>query len=928
MSVVISIAKPLFLLLIPIAVLYVMLTGRNIRKMYRLRRILIHMLRISVVSLLVLALAGTSLKWNLNTVTTVFVVDASDSTVKVKSQIEAFVEKAVKLKPEKDYAGVIAFGAEALAESFVSREAVFDGIQTRPNGMFTDIEKALTAAVSLFPDNSRKRIVLLTDGKENSGESNKLTSYIKEQGIDFKVVRLNTDFAEDAAVESIEVPKKLSIGEEFSIVVNIQSKINTMARLSLISGRDSAVEERVQLQKGMNRFVFRDKAEAGGLKSYRAVIEPDADSENRNNEATAIINVLDKPRILVIEDKEGEADEAVKMLEASDMEYKRVTASGAPSSLQELSAYKTVITCNVSAENLNEGFLNSLEPYVRDMGGGFIAAGGEDSFALGGYYKTPLEKVLPVNMELKGKKEIPDMTMLLIIDKSGSMSEGKGGITKLDIAKEAAARTLDSLRQNDSIGVIAFDDTVYWVVDTQKAENTEKIRDDIGTIRPGGGTSILPALEEGYETIRKVNSKIKHIILLTDGQAERTGYEELISKISNDKITVSTVAVGQGSDTQLLESIAKGGNGRYYFTEEFSNIPRIFAKETFMAARAYLNNREFAPALNSFHPILSGAAEHGLPSLFGYVAATPKDTSRVILSSDQEDPILTIWQYGLGKTAAWNSDISGKWSANYVTWEKNLTLWQNIINWTIEKYSDNGLQIETAADGNKGTIKLISSAADENTEAEATIVTPALQSFNISLQPVAPGEFVGSFDINETGGYLVKAVEKKNGEISGAIETGITVQYSPEYSLRSADSSLDRLVKESEGAFITEPQEVYRGKLKNVYGILDLTNFLIIAALIIFFFDIALRRLNINFGRLEVVLDSMRAKAAAGRKQTEFKTINVREKANEHAEVIMKARPLSDEKPEEKTVPKTKQAEKKKESLDTSMLLKKKKNRE
>ena len=289
-----------------------------------------------------------------------------------------------------------------------------------------------------------------------------------------------------------------------------------------------------------------------------------------------------------------------------------------------MSAYKSIITCNVSAENLSDGFLNSLDSYVKDMGGGFIAAGGENSFALGGYYKTPLEKVLPVQMELKGKKEIPDMSIVLVIDKSGSMTEGGGGIMKLDLAKEAAARTLESLRPNDQIGVLTFDDTNYWVVPTRKADDAEKIRDDIGTIRPGGGTSIIPALQEGYDSIKKTDTKIKHIILLTDGQAERTGYMELVEKLAGDNITVSTVAVGQGSDVQLLQDIAKGANGRFYYTDEFANIPRIFAKETFMAARAYLNNREFVPAIANAHPVLEGAAEEGLPALLGYVAASPK----------------------------------------------------------------------------------------------------------------------------------------------------------------------------------------------------------------------------------------------------------------------------------------------------------------
>ncbi len=910
---VINFVKPLFLLLLPLAFLLIWHSGRRMKGMQLLRKRLIYILRALVVTLLVLSLSGMNIKWMLDTVSTIFVVDASDSFATNKGLAEAFVREAMQLKPGKDNAGVVAFGDNTLVESFIERKPVFEGLHTKPSGLYTNIENALTTALSLFPESSRKRVVLITDGKENTGDSSKLASYMLEQGVDLKLFRLDTEASNEAAVDSIEVPQKVSLGEEFSIVVNITSRISTSAKLTLISGRNSTVEEQIQLQKGSNRFAFRDRAESGGLKSYRVVLEPVLDTESRNNEASAIISVLDRPRILVIEDKAGEADDLIGILEASDIDFKRIFASAAPSTLQELAAYKTIISCNVSAENLNEGFLNSLETYVRDMGGGFIAAGGEDSFALGGYYKTSLEKVLPVSMELKGKKEVPDMAMVLIIDKSGSMTEGRGGITRLDIAKEAAARTLDSLRPKDQIGVIAFDDTVYWVVKTQTAEAGESIRDDIGTIRPGGGTSILPALEEGYESISKVNAKIRHIILLTDGQAEQTGYDVLIKKMNEENITISTVAVGQGADVRLLETIAKGGNGRFYFTDEFLNIPRIFAKETFMAARAYLNNREFVPGISSLHPILMGVGEQGLPSLLGYVAATPKDTARVLLTSDQEDPILTVWQYGLGKTAAWTSDVSGKWNANYAGWEKNAVLWQNIVNWTIEKYEQGMLHLEAKVQGSKGIIKVMTEASAEASDLQATVISPSLESINLVLQPTAPGEYVGSFDIRETGGYLIKAVQRFEGETITSAETGLSVQYSPEYKLDANAASIERLLKEAGGTIITTAEEVYKGELKDVFGIIDLTNFLLTTALLLFLLDTAIRRLNLPLGRLEAFLGAIKFKAANKRKPPVMKTIAAPEKAKKETT------PTKKEQPHNKSEDKV--------SLDTSALLKKKKPR-
>lgn len=926
---VIDFERPLLLFLIPLAILFIFYTAGKLSKMYRLRRRLILFLRNSIFVLLIFALTGVSIKWIVDTTTTIFVVDASDSMKEYRTTAEEFVRKALEQKGFKDQAGVVTFGDNSLIESFVSKDAVFNQIETEPRGIYTDIENALTTSISLLPQNSRKRIVLITDGEENEGNSGKLASSIIGQEIDFKVYKINREIGKEAAVESITIPKRLRLGEEFSIVVVIESTVQTGAKLTLLSGRDKAAEERVMLQKGSNRFVFRDKSSTGGFKSYKVYLSPDTDTESRNNEASTFTNVADKPKILVVEDIEGEADEIIRMLEATGINYVRVNARSVPGTLEGLSAYKSIIACNVSAENLSDSFLNSLDSYVKDMGGGFIATGGENSFALGGYYKTPLEKVLPVQMELKGKKEIPDMSIVLVIDKSGSMTEGRGGIMKLDLAKEAAARTLDSLRPKDQIGVLTFDDTNYWVVPTSKADDAEKIRDDIGTIRPGGGTSIIPALQEGYDSIKKTNTKIKHIILLTDGQAERTGYMELTEKLKKDNITVSTVAVGQGSDVQLLEDIAKGADGRFYYTDEFSNIPRIFAKETFMAARAYLNNREFVPAITNAHPVLAGAAEEGLPTLLGYIAATPKNTSRVVLASDQDDPILTVWQYGLGKTAAWNSDINGKWSRNYVGWDNNIKLWQNLINWTIEKYQEDDITVETEVQGGKGVVTLNNKADKGEFETKATIVSPSLESREITLYPAAPGQYSGDFEITETGSYIIKALQQKDGETLNAASTGISVQYSPEYRIQPQSGYLDRLIKEAGGTLINTPEDVYKGKIKDIFGTVDLTPTLLILALVLFMLDIALRRLNLPLASLEERLSAARSKLVPQVK----KSVKVKRQFNNIEEAVKpdenKARPQ----PEVEVKPETKAKEAKPEktkaeNLDTSALLKKKRNRE
>ena len=449
-----SFERRYLLILIPILVAGILYSTKWLKRLNKKKKTCIVVTRCIVLTLLILAISGMNLTWKLNNTTTLFLIDASDSTHSNRSDMEEFIKEAYKLKGSKDRLGVISFGDNAQVESFISNEVNFSKVEGKINGNYTNIENAIATSLSLFPSNSNKRVVLISDGEENTGSASKIALSLQEQGIDFKYHKIEKSTSDEALVEKIDIPERLMLDEEFNLVVTINSTCLQQAKLTLISDRTKLSEQTVQLQKGTNKFVFRDKATNGGFKSYNVLIEPEKDEELKNNEAASFTNIVAKPKILVIEDIKGESDELVKMLRASSVDYNVVDAKAAPSNIQTMNAYKSIITCNVLADNLNEGFKNSLESYVKDFGGGFIATGGDNSFALGGYSKTPLEKVLPVYMDMRGKKETPKMALMLIIDKSGSMTEGVAGISKVDMAKEGAIRSLDSLRVGkDEIGV-------------------------------------------------------------------------------------------------------------------------------------------------------------------------------------------------------------------------------------------------------------------------------------------------------------------------------------------------------------------------------------------------------------------------------------------------------------------------------------------
>jgi len=855
---------PLFLILIPIVLAFILFRAKHLSRLTVWRRRLIIALRVTIAILLVLGIAGFGLKKVSDNATTVFVVDSSDSALDSKEAAENFIKKAIESKKSSDKVAAINFGNNTAVEMAPSENGNFTSIQTEINGKFTNIEQALRNAVALIPAGDRKRIVLISDGEENAGDAQKAVKALSAQDISLDVYPVKNEVGDEVLINKIDVPETLRLNDKFEVSIKVNSNVKTEGRLKLYRDRELANEISVDIQEGENNFVFSDTALKGGVVTYSVEIEANKDTLSQNNKMSTFSYIEDKARILVIHDKGEGGTELAKIME-TDANVEIARAENVPIDMEGIQKYDGFVISNVSAEKFDDRFLENLEVCIRHLGKGLLVTGGDDSYAPGGYYKTVLEKVLPVNMDIKTKEEDPNLGLVLVIDKSGSMSDGQYGVSKVELAKEAAIRSSEVLKSKDMIGVIGFDGAFKWVVETKKVDNLKAIQDDIGTIRAGGGTSILPAVEAAYLSLKDADTKLKHIILLTDGQAEKSGYEPLIDKMNEEGITLSTVAVGSGADMLLLKALAYGGGGRFYATDEFTDIPKIFAKETFLAGKSYFNDRTFTPKLTAYSPILSEI--DAIPPLDGYVGTSAKGTARVIFSSDQDDPVLATWQYGLGRTAAWTSDAKGMWTSNWMQWQESPRFWKNLISWLLQKKVKDDYSISGGIVDGKGNLELILPPDQrlENETVEATVVSPEGKEEKIKLEPLSPGVYSGNFTGDETGVYITNVSINSNGETVKNISSGIIIPYSPEYDkiAKSDDNVLENLAIEADGRILKDAKEVFTGELKQTVGINDMTNILLVLIIILLMMDIAIRRLNIPFEKLEPVLNKISVGSSA-----------------------------------------------------------------
>lgn len=845
-----EIARPWALLLLPVLAGIVIWFARGFRGRSKTRRIGETLMRCLILIFTILAIAGVSIRKSSDITTTIFLVDLSDSVKSVQAEETAFIQSAIAEMPNKNQAGIVVFGADAQIEQFVSEKKVFTSFQSEVTATATNLEQAVQTALALFPDESARRLVLLTDGSENEGNIGDLASSFAGSDVELKVVKYDNSVDKEVYVSDVSLPDIIHQGDRFQVKVDVYSTEAVSATVSLYSGRTLKGQKDVVLQKGNNQLVFSDEGVEGGLKSYRVTVEAEQDTVSVNNTYSAFTMVEARPKLLLVEGAKDESKAFVPILKSCNYDYEVVTPSGVPGKISDMTQYQSIILLDVYADDLRKGFLETLETYVKDYAGGVIAIGGENSFALGNYRNTPLETVLPVSMDLEGEKQVPKLAMVMVIDHSGSMSSpssDKSSITCMDVAKQAAANSLDSLREIDEVGVLAFDDGYTWSVPLQEATDMEGIVSKISGIESAGGTSIYPALSEAVKKIKESDAALKHIVLLTDGQDGFHEYEDVLKNMEENGITLSTVAVGTEADNQTLKWLAEEGGGRYYYSDASTTLPRIFAQEVYLSVKSYLINEEFTPVIVNSHEIIQDIFTEGSPSMLGYIAATPKPTATVILQSDREDPILSVWQYGLGKTVAWNSDGTNEWTQNFAGWDRYAALWRNMIDWTISNTELGNDSLQVKQEASSAVITYETADYSAGTSISAVITGEDGEQKDVTLKATAPGVYKAEVPLDETGVYSINVRNQNGEEIVKNINTAAAMQYSREYRYAEISGNLDSFMEKASGRYITDFKEVFDTELKGAMSRTEMTQWLLLAAVLLFVLDVIIRRMHVDW---------------------------------------------------------------------------------
>jgi Mg-chelatase subunit ChlD len=638
--------------------------------------------------LLLLALSGAVLRLPSQAGTIVVVADRSQSmppeSGAAQKEVIDLLHKA--MGPE-DRLAVVSFGRSVAVEQ-PPASGQFPGFVHEVGDDASNLADGLDTALTLIPREAPAKVLILSDGRWTGRDPAGVAARAAARNValDYRLSQRST--ANDLAIVRVEAPPSVAPGESFLISVWVQAPTPQTISFELHRGEDRLDAGEERLTSGLNRLTFRDRAGEPGTLSYMLTVAgSDEDPVPENNRARFLVGVEGTRPILHV--TQAKSSGLAQLLQAGGLPIKVQHPEACQWSLEELSKYSAILLENVPADKIGTAGMDTLAVWVRETGSGLMMTGGRNSYGTGGYYKSPLDPILPVAMDLRNEHRKLALAMVVALDRSGSMSMPVGGgRAKMDLANEGAAQVLDLLGPMDEFGVLAVDTEPHTIADLAPIKNKEAIRRDILSIASqGGGIYIYVALEAAANMLVNAKAGTRHILLFADANdSEEPGrYEQLIDKCKKAGITVSVIGLGtpRDKDAELLQDIAKRGNGRIFFTDKAEELPRLFAQDTFVAARnTFLDDRTGIESTAGLR-MLMGRPFDLKQYIDGYNLCYLREGATLATRTldDYQAPVVGAWHAGSGRVLCYTGEADGKYAGPIAKWKNVGEYYTSLARW-------------------------------------------------------------------------------------------------------------------------------------------------------------------------------------------------------------------------------------------------------
>ncbi len=812
--------------------------------------------RLAIIGMFVMLLAEPRMVRTRDVMSVVYAVDLSDS-IGDRSTTSAleFVTKTATEKPERDEAGLVVFGREASVELPPRMSFPFEAINSQVDKDATNLEQTLSLAAALVPEENQGRIVLISDGTATDGNLSRVLDELKARNIAVDFLPVQYNYSNEVWLERLELPDAVKIGQAFEATTVLSSLTAGEGKLILKQNGQPIRQLDVKYQAGKNRFAFPVTLTEAGYYEYSAaiVVPRNQDQLLQNNTVQNDIYLEGEGRVLVVTDSQGDERDWKRLatvMRAAQRAVEIKPANELPRDAAALQPYDAILFVNVGTDSFDTVQMKAVHDAIYDLGVGFAMVGGKNSFGPGGYHKTPIEDALPVSMDVSQKKVLPKGALVIVLH-TCEFPEGNTW------AKRITKQAIKVLSPQDEVGVLDYEGGEHWVFELTAASKYDELVTKINAASPGDMPSFVTTMRKGLDGLKLNDAATKHMIIISDGDPQLPP-PELLQEFVDNEISISMVAIEPhgGKEIVAMRSIAARTNGRYHFPTDPEQLPAIFIKEAKTLRRNMIQEKDFVPEVQFVSPILKGL--NGLPPLHGYVLTSAKKNSQLILRAPSEDesnpevdPILAVWRYGLGATAAFTSDFSPGWGSDWLEWDQFTPFIKQMLTEIARVRKEGYLRMSTYISGGEGVVVVEDFHPDEGfLEIQARVSGPHNRSQQIQLKQVSPRRYQASVPLWGAGRYHVTAAGAGSGRKENTFGRMI-VSYSPEYlRFRSNPQAINDIIQRTGGHMLTKnstAEEIYlsrRQPQRSSQPIFDVW-LMILACLIPL--DVALRRIQIDW---------------------------------------------------------------------------------
>ena len=655
---------------------------------------LLKAIRVVTFVLIVFALAQLAIRLPDRAGTVIIVADRSESMPRdsdaSEKEIIALLHKSMG---PRDQLGVVSFGREAAVEQAPER-GEFGGFAADIGPDHSSLNDGIQTALELIPPDGGGRILVLSDGKWTGKDPAAAAARAAGRGLAVDYRLITRPQVNDTAIQSFNTPQSVLPGEAFLLSAWVSSPVDQQITYQLRRNGEIISSGQKPVSQGLSRLMFRDRATTAGVNEYSLTVQGAKDDPiPENNTARALVGIEGARPVLIVSPA-GENSGLVNLLRRGHVDVVGKAPNECNWSLEGLSQYSAVVLENVPAGDIGMDGMETLASWVEQTGSGLAMTGGQKSYGPGGYFKSPLERVLPISMEMR--KEVRKMSVCVVValDRSGSMAmPAGGGREKIDLADLGTVQVLDLLSPMDEFGVFAVDTSAHEIVPLDTVQNNMSYRGKILAIdSEGGGIYIYEALVASAKMISNAKSETKHIILFSDAaDAEQSAhYQDIVAKLREAGVTVSVVGLGteHDCDANMLKDLAQRGGGQCYFSDNPDEIPRIFAQDTFTIARSTFVDHATPFSITAGYSLLGLPPAAAPPSLGGYNLCylRPEANLAAVTGDEYKAPVVASWNAGNGRVLCYLGEADGKYSGEFAKWDQAGEFYSTLARWIAGKH--------------------------------------------------------------------------------------------------------------------------------------------------------------------------------------------------------------------------------------------------